>query len=326
MTELRFVGSHIFVKDSDIAAAATAGLNIRQEPTRPAVALRDLTSTEHVATWGHIDRDLAERMTRSGVLRHIVLMSTGYEECITSQAFALLAEREVAVSYTPRYATVDVAEFAIGLLLLCRRRLLCGLQPQTNHPGGTAGDRIAGSRIGVVGLGSIGSRVAEGLQSLGAHVSVSLRPGSEKHGGYSQMDLQSTFRSCHAVILTCPLNDTTRRMITGELLMSMPERGCLINVARPDIVDPDQMRSVFGARSDLQVALDGDREIMTSERWHWSTDFDSVLWTPHMAFNSKEALQACAAVAIGNAIAFERGEPRNTVPNSYRELERKGIG
>jgi len=136
------------------------------------------------------------------------------------------------------------------------------------------------ARVGVVGLGVIGQRVAEALGMLGAEVW-----GADPAGvvdGVREVGLSEMLGHCDAVTLHCDLNPTSANLVSKEKLEAAHPGLVLVNTARGGIVDVDA--AVTMLRNDLlgAVALD----VFPEEPWphmNWVDDHPALMMLPHAA-------------------------------------------
>ena len=317
MSALTFVGDHIFVELETIALLESCGLRVSQIGGPIKESLASLVPTPYIATWAHIDVDTAAQISTSENLKHVALMSTGFEECISPAAIRLLHSRGVTISYTPSYSTIDVAEFALGLMLMLRRKIDRAALPESLHPSGTLGSRSKGANLGIIGCGDIGTEVARLGLALGMNVRVNrkmLEKGAPE--GTDLVSLPSLFANSDCLVIVCPLTDETRNLVGGRLLASMPLSAIVLNMARPDVMSPKETAEALLSRPDLTVAIDGDLSIKATERWAGLSKMSQVVWTPHAGFNSLQALHACTRIVAQNVLGSITGNPQNLLPNT----------
>ena len=123
-------------------------------------------------------------------------------------------------------------------------------------------------------------------------------------------------READVISLHCPLNDATRHMIGAAELATMKPGALLINTARGGLVDEAALaealrhRQIGGAGFDvLSEEPPRDNPLLAPDL----LDAGNFILTPHVAWSSREAMQALADQLIGNIEAFAAGEARNRV-------------
>jgi D-lactate dehydrogenase len=187
---------------------------------------------------------------------------------------------------------------------------------------------LFGKTIGLVGVGNIGSVVAQIAIGFGckvlAHDPVQ-RPECECLG-VNYVSLEHLLEKSDIVSLHCPLNDGTRHLIDAGALRRMREGALLINtsrgavVATPAVIDALKRGHLGGVAIDVYEEEDAlffedrsDQAIMDDQFARLLT-FPNVLITGHQGFFTVEALKNIAATTIGNLDAFEQGgEPLHPV-------------
>lgn len=185
------------------------------------------------------------------------------------------------------------------------------------------GNELVGKTLGVVGLGAIGSMVAEmaltmGMEVVGYDPALSVEAAWRLSSRVRKADtLSALFARCDYITLHLPVLDSTRGLINAELLDAVREGTCLLNFARQEIVDEDA----------LVNALNGDK------LRKYIADFPSpaligredVILMPHIGASTEEAEDNCAIMAAEQIRDFlENGNIRNSVNFPTLELERVG--
>jgi hydroxypyruvate reductase 2 len=155
-------------------------------------------------------------------------------------------KRGVLVANTPDVLNDDVANLAIMLLLATTRKLVAydryvrrGRWAREGDPPLTRG--IAGSQIGIVGLGRIGRVIAEKLQAF--HCEVAYFSRSERKGApYRYVaSLVDLARDSAALIVVVPGGAGTHKLIDADVMGALGPQGTLINVARGSVVDEEAL-------------------------------------------------------------------------------------
>lgn len=178
---------------------------------------------------------------------------------------------------------------------------------------------LAGRRAVVVGLGSVGRRVAAVLDALGVEVTGAGRPG----GRYdipalsrlgSTNELGELLDGCDLLVLCCPLTAETEGMIGAEELALLSPDAVLVNIGRGQLVDEDALIAALQARSIAGAALDVARvEPLPADSPLW--DLDNVLICPHSASTFVTENAALVELFLDNLARFRAGEP---LRNRYR--------
>jgi lactate dehydrogenase-like 2-hydroxyacid dehydrogenase len=305
---IAFVGSYIFFRSSTYEVLKKHFDEVAHIDCAPTP--ENLTSNaagfDVLVTYGRITKEVASNL--EGV-KLIVLMSAGHEELVTGEVRDILSTRGIRLSYTPAYASIAVSEFALAISLALNRRLVESIGKSLNQIGSlkvVQGRDLSASCCGIVGLGSIGSRLANSLMSLGVRdVVVHTRSPLKKRDVASSLkfvDIEDLCRTCDTIFIACSSNSDTRFLFGDAVCSVLKSDVTIINVARPDIFDPKAIAAFLISNPNAKVACDGD--IVKDSFWDQLTSLPNFIATPHIAFNSLQALQLCTDVATQNAVSF----------------------
>jgi lactate dehydrogenase-like 2-hydroxyacid dehydrogenase len=188
------------------------------------------------------DRPTAESLDQFPSLEAVITRSDGFDHLPAEH----LRERGIAAYNLGDYATDAVTEVTLAYLTLLLRRFHQGwarIRSGSWARKGLEGIALRHAEVGIVGVGHIGSSVANRLLSLGARVTGYdiLRKPEWIHlaaGTFSwASDLRSAIQGMDAVTLHVPLTAETRRMVNHEALRWFSPGSVLVNTARGDIVD-----------------------------------------------------------------------------------------
>jgi D-3-phosphoglycerate dehydrogenase len=183
------------------------------------------------------------------------------------------------------------------------------------------GSELVGKTLGVVGLGAIGSMVAEmaltfGMNVVGYDPALSVAAAWRVPSQVSKSDtLSALFASCDYISLHLPVLDSTRGLVNGELLGAMRPGTCLLNFARQEIVDEAAV---------VQALDDGNlRKYIADFPAPALIGRDDVILMPHIGASTDEAEDNCAIMAADQLRDFlENGNIRNSVNFPTLQLER----
>jgi phosphoglycerate dehydrogenase-like enzyme len=101
---------------------------------------------------------------------------------------------------------------------------------------------LADNQLGLIGLGNIGLQIAAMAQSLGfKRIMYHTRSPSPSGGSFEHVPLDTLYAESDAIVLTCPLNPSTRGMIDDKAFEKMKDGMILVNVARGPIVDDEAL-------------------------------------------------------------------------------------
>lgn len=173
---------------------------------------------------------------------------------------AALAARGIAFHPTPDVMTEDTADMAVALVYAVAREIVQGdafvRSGRWTTRRSARSTRVAGKRAGIVGLGRIGTRVAQKLSGLGLEVSYS---GPREKPGIAYPYFGEIGRLAAAVdflVLTCSGGEATRHLVDRAVLEQLGPDGFLINVSRGTVVEEEALLDALEARTIAGAALD----------------------------------------------------------------------
>ena len=252
-------------------------------------------------------------------LKMIAVAATGYD-VIDTQA---CRERGVVACNVRGYAVNSVPEHTFALILALRRGLPAYRQAVIDGEWQKAGQfcfhaypihDLAGATLGIIGEGAIGQAVARLGQAFGMRTLFAAHKGVSGLGPlYTPFD--EVLETSDIITLHSPLLPTTRDMIGMPEFAKMKRRPLLINTARGGlVVERDLVRAldeglISGAGFDCLTAEPpppGHPMLAILGR-------PNVIVTPHVAWASQEAMQACWTQVIRLIESFHAGQPVNVV-------------
>ena len=218
-----------------------------------------------------------------------------------------------------------VAEHAMALILALSRQLHTGRDHQkARHWRGMIGDpaaredELAGKTLLIVGLGTIGARLARLAKAFDLKVIATKRDpssgGDGVDGVYRHDDLHALLPQADIVALACPLTPETEGLIDAVALSRMKPSAHLINVARGKVVDEDALISALQAGTIAAAGIDVTREEPLPDASPLWT-MPNVLLTPHTAGETTRYEDNVLDILMENLERLWRGEPglRNQV-------------
>jgi glyoxylate reductase len=240
-------------------------------------------------------------------LRIVANFGVGYDRVDV----AACAARGVVVTNTPGVLDDATADLAFALVLAVRRGLVEGDRLvrsggwATSWSEGAISEEVAGSTLGLVGLGRIGSAVARRARGFDMSVLYTRRrPADTALAEYRELD--TLLGESDIVTLHVPLTSETEGLIDARRLALMRDGSCLVNTARGEIVDEDALVAelVSGRlRAGLDVFADEPRVPPAL------FDLPNVVLTPHLGSATRRAREAMAQLVVDNLLAVERGDP-----------------
>lgn len=183
------------------------------------------------------------------------------------------------------------------------------------------GNELVGKTLGVVGLGAIGSMVAEmaltlGMEVVGYDPALSVEAAWRLSSKVRKADtLSALFARCDYITLHLPVLDSTRGLVNAELLGAVRPGACLLNFARQEIVNEADVIAALDARKLRKYIADFPAPALIGR--------EDVILMPHIGASTDEAEDNCAIMAAEQLRDFlENGNIRNSVNFPTLELER----
>ena len=231
-------------------------------------------------------------------------------------------ERGVAVCNIRGYAQHTVPEHVFMLLLALRRNLLAWRVSLQNDAWQKAEQfclfdheihDLHGSTLGLIGYGNVGVGVERLAHAFGMQVLIAERKGAaEVRPGRVAFD--EVLARADQISLHTPLTEDTLGLISAREFGLMKRNAVLINTARGGVVDEAALVSALKTRRIAGAGFDVlSGEPPSQGNPLLTLNLPNFLLTPHVAWSSREAMQALADQLIDNIEAFVRGEERNRV-------------
>ena len=174
---------------------------------------------------------------------------------------------------------------------------------------------LCGKTWGIIGLGTIGMRVAETAKAFGCKVIYYSTSGKHDCETYERKSLEDLLKESDIVSIHAPLNADTFQLMNKERFALMKKEAILLNLGRGPIIKEDDLAEalqsgmIAGAGLDVLCAepMAKDNPLIPIK------DSTKLLITPHIAWATVEARQRCADEVYENIKAYFRGEKRNIV-------------
>ena len=183
------------------------------------------------------------------------------------------------------------------------------------------GSEISGKTLGVIGLGAIGSLVAEmainlGMQVQGYDPALSVEAAWRLPSKVRRKEnIASLVASSDFISLHLPVLDSTRDLINSEVFASMKDGTCLLNFARDEIVDSKALLEALESGKLGKYVSDFPRPELIGR--------EDVISMPHIGASTNEAEENCAIMAADQLMDFlENGNIKNSVNFPAAFLER----
>jgi D-3-phosphoglycerate dehydrogenase len=270
---------------------------------------RGRDSIRAISTKGEIGADAAlmDALPRTEI---IACYGVGYDLIDVQAAKA----RGIRVTNAPDVLTEEVADMAIGLLLAAARRIPAGDAWVRDGSWKTRGGfplttRVWGKRIGIVGLGRIGSAIARRCEAFGMAISYSAR--QKKDVSYDWYPTPAAMAPKVDILMVSAAGGAaTKHLVDKGAIDALPAGAMFCNVARGSVVDEAALLAALRERRIAAAGLDVfDNEPAIDPEF---ATFDHVVLQPHAASGTVETRKAMGALMRANLEAQMDGRPLPT--------------
>ena len=250
----------------------------------------------------------------------ICLLATGFDNV----DLAYCKSRSIKVTNVVNYCTSTVAQHTL-LLALALSEKIAFYDDYVKSGAYSAQDRFSnfdrtfydleGKTWGIIGMGTIGRRVAGLAQAFGCRVIFYSASGKSTCTDYERVEFDTLLQESDILSLHCPLSDRTRGLINKDALSKMKETAILVNVARGPVVDTQALYDALVTDRIAGAGLDVlEQEPMAKDNpLARIKDSSKLIITPHMAWASLESRTRLVDEVVKNIEAFLAGENRNVV-------------
>lgn len=289
-------------------------IHARTRPDQVAERIRDADIV--ITNKAPVRADALAQATR---LKLIAVAATGTDIIDLAEARA----RDIAVCNIRNYAKHTVPEHSFALMLALRRSIVPYRQSVIEGRWQQAAQfcyfdypiaDLGGSTLGIIGHGTLGQSVGKIAEAFGMTVLAAGRRGAtDLKPGQTAFD--EVLKRSDVITLHCPLTPETRGLISAREFALMERKPLLINTGRGGLVDELALEEaldagqISGAGFDV---TDGEPPAADSPMMRIASR-ENVILTPHVAWASREAIQALADQLIENIELFMAGTPRNLV-------------
>ena len=308
--------------EKEISKLDTFGVGIFKEEVQDNLELASKYDVISPFIYSVFDERVLEKLPN---LKMIATRSTGVDHI--DRKFC--EKNKITVTSVPVYGSSTVAEYAFALLLAVAKKVVIAHQSVEDgefSPEGLTGVDLYGKTLGVIGCGKIGQNVIKiargfGMKVLG--VDGYRDPKLEKKSGFKYTDLETCLKNSDFVTLHVPAIKETYHMINKKNIKLMKPGSYLINTARGAVVETEAIvwalnnAILAGAGLDVteeEMLVDSMSVVMSNKlskdnlqdilSFHLLRDRDDVVFTPHNAFNTKEAIERIVRTTVENIREF----------------------
>jgi hydroxypyruvate reductase len=222
---------------------------------------------------------------------------------------AYCKQRGIKVTNTPDVLTDDVADVALGLILLTGRgfaklnRFARAGEWEKKSPELTT--KLGGRKVGILGLGRIGKAIAKRVSAMGMKVAYTGRSRQDVPYEYVS-DLKTLAGGVDFLVVACPGGEATKNIVNAEVLASLGKKGTLVNIARGSIVDEPALVRALEAGTIKAAGLD-----VFADEPHIPPPLltmDNVVVLPHVGSATRETRKAMGDLCKANLDAYFAGK------------------
>lgn len=216
-----------------------------------------------------------------------------------------LRELKIDLTNVPKYSTESVAEYAVSLMFNVIKNLALVIKNgwKLNYDQ-HQGWEVRGKTMGVVGLGAIGTRIAELGQQIGMDVVYWSR--SNRDDRFEYKELNELLKSADFVFPALARNEQTKGMLDKKGLSLMKNGSFIVSITSDDIFDLDYAVELVKSGKLAGIALESEKRTID--------DFEGNIWiTPPVAWFTAEAFAEDMRIWAETIISSAKGEPQNVV-------------
>jgi lactate dehydrogenase-like 2-hydroxyacid dehydrogenase len=266
-----------------------------------------------VCTGGHTGvKTEAALIARLPNLKIIANFGVGYDTVDVAAA----AKRGVIVTNTPDVLTEEVADTAIGLLLMTLREFTRAENYLRQGRWVKEGDyrltpaSLRDREVGMVGYGRIGKAIARRIEAFGVPISYFGRH-KQDNVRYRYFDnLVEMAKNVDTLVVITPGGRETENLINAQVLQALGPRGILINVARGTVVDEKALIKALRERTIFAAGLDVYRDEPNIDTELMA--LDNAVLLPHVGSASVYTRNQMGQLVVDNLVAFANGQPPKT--------------
>lgn len=233
--------------------------------------------------------------------------------CLATTAFDWIdlkycKENNIIVTNIPKYSTDSVAEYAIFLMLALAKKFPLQIKKdyKMEYSKSMLTTEIRNKTLGIIGLGTIGSKIAEIGSSLGMNVIYWNR--TKKDCNYKNVDLETIFTTADFIIPTFATNEETKKLISDDLINKMNNNSLINVINNPKEIYNHELLIKRAEEGKISYAF----EIYDAGKKMYDYKGNIMATAPY-AFYTKEAIERLLEIWTKNAISIANDSPQNIV-------------
>jgi len=217
-------------------------------------------------------------------------------------------KRKIVVTNVPHYSTESVAEHVLALLIcLAKKILLTDRRTQKGQYKLDMGFELKGKTLGVIGLGAIGSRVAELGNAIGINV-IAYNRTPKQQPNVAVKSLDEVLAVSDAISINLASNSETDKLISKEKLGMVKNGVIMVNLAAREIVDEEAMAEALKSGKVSSYAYEGE-DLESGPL----AKIETAIGLKGFAWYTKEALERAAEIWTNSIVSIAQGKPINVV-------------
>ena len=255
-------------------------------------------------------------LSRFKNLKYIFLRCSGY----SNVDLKYCKQNSIKIFNVPNYSPSGIAEFAFGLILSLIRKINIAQESIKSgeiNQNELMGFELNSKTLGIIGVGHIGKKVIEIANGFNMKTLVY---DINKNMDICYSELDELYRNSDIIILCCPLTPETKGLINNNSLNKMKKNAIIVNIARGEIVDTKALADALVKKRIQGAALDViECEETLCDLWDFCINTDkreeclkkylfiqklktmpNVIITPHIAYNTKEAVESILRTTLQN--------------------------
>lgn len=308
--------------EREIINLDATGVGIFEAELQDNLRLAEKYDIVSVFVYSRLDKDVLNKLPN---LKMVATRSTGTDNIDSEEC----ERRKIKVMNVPMYGSDSVAEYAMALLLAVAKKIVPAHQSVENgefSPEGLTGVDLKGKVMGVVGVGKIGQNMVKLARAFGMKVLGVERnqdAAFAKKIGFTNVDLETCLQHADFVSFHVPSSKETHHLLNKKNIKLMKPGSILINTSRGAVVETEAIvlalnnKILRGAGLDVTEEEDevenismimskapSKEDLQEVLSFHLLRDRDDVVFTPHNAFNTEEAIGRIIKTTIENIQQF----------------------
>jgi lactate dehydrogenase-like 2-hydroxyacid dehydrogenase len=224
-------------------------------------------------------------------------------------------KRGIKVTNTPDVLTDDVADVAVGLVLMTGRGFAKAERfaraGEWEKKGFELTTKLGGRKVGILGLGRIGKAIGQRLEAMGMQIAYTGRKAQPGVHYRFVPDLKSLAAESDFLVVACPGGPATKNMVNAEVLAALGKKGTIVNIARGSIIDEPALVHALETGTIKAAGLD-----VFADEPHVPKALlamDNVVLLPHVGSGTNETRKAMGDLCKANLDAWFAGKPLLTL-------------